>query len=398
MFKKIFKFIIGYVIIEVTGLNKERFVGMCLHNGFKISDVEPLENGFKLTIIRRDFYRIRRIVRKCKVRVRILEVHSLKSRKKRYGKRYGFFAAAFLVCIFFLTAPHYIWCVQIDGEYDADDKAIREILKIHGVYKGARKSQIGDLSDIKDDIVLNIDCVNWAWLYVEGTKARLQIQEASKPPQVVDTTKPSDIIAGYGGYITKADVKRGERHVNKGDVVSPGDVLVSGKTAVFNEWQPEKYIYVHSEAEIKAETIRMESGSFSRKQKLKIKTGRIKRRIAFMAFGKYVPLYKDLSGNFEEYETEENKKVLMLPIWGNTGCSAILYNVYEMVCVENKLSEREVLETAKEVLEERICKKLGIGAEKLSEKMTYKSHGDIYDVELRVHFKENIGIEVPIEE
>ena len=41
MLKKIFKFPSGYVIIEIVGKNKEKFINMCLANNFLIWDVLP---------------------------------------------------------------------------------------------------------------------------------------------------------------------------------------------------------------------------------------------------------------------------------------------------------------------------------------------------------------------
>ena len=90
MFKKIFKFITGYVIIEITGKNKEKFISMCLHNFMRIDNIVPEGDGFLLRMEIRDFLRIPRLVYKCGVRVRIISKHGLGQWLRDYRFRYGF--------------------------------------------------------------------------------------------------------------------------------------------------------------------------------------------------------------------------------------------------------------------------------------------------------------------
>ena len=75
-----------------------------------------------------------------------------------------------------------------------------------------------------------------------------------------------------------------------------------------------------------------------------------------------------------------------------------MHSVYEIKEYENTLTEKEVLERGREKLEERICKKLGAEAEKISEELTYSVNDGIYTITLRMNFRENIGIKIPQEE
>ncbi|MDD6762645.1 MAG: sporulation protein YqfD [Clostridiales bacterium] len=398
MFKKIFKFITGYVIIEITGKNKEKFISMCLHNFMRIDNIVPEGDGFLLRMEIRDFLRIPRLVYKCGVRVRIISKHGLGQWLRGYRFRYGFVVSGLTVCIFFLIIPHYIWCVEIDGAYSADTERITEILREHGVYVGARKSGIDELDEIKTAIIYGVDGVNWAWLYTEGARARLQIQEETPKPAVADKITPTDIIAACDGYIERADVLSGERRVNKGMTVSAGDILVSGKMSVYMDGYPEKYMYVHSKADIEAETVRHESGIFGTEETLRIKTGRQKTQLSLSLFGRRVDLFLDEKGGFEDCDDVSRTYDWNIPFLGYSGISLTVHKIYEINETRHELSEREVLNRAREQLEERICKKLGAGAVKQNEQLTYNVSGGKYMVELRMRFKENIGMEVPAEE
>ena len=398
MFKKIFKFAKGYVIIKVTGKNKERFINMCLHNNLGIYDVVPSEDGIIMKADYRDFFLMRRLVRKSRTSVRIISKHGLKRHMLRYRRRYGFLLSGLLVCIFFLMLPKYILCVEIDGIYNADREKIMEILHEHGVYVGAKKSGIDELSEIKNAVIFGVDGVNWAWLYSEGARMRLQIQESVPAPELHDTTSPTDIIASCDGWVRRADIYRGERHVNAGMAVTAGQVLVSGKVAAFREGDAEKYMYVHSDADIIADTVRIETGDFSSKETLRIKTGASKTRLSFDVFGKKLDMFRDISCGFDEYDAAAERKNLDIPVIGYSGLGAEIYRIDEVTVTERELTEDEVIERAREKLEEKICRKLGRDAVKESEELTYSADKGVYHVELRMHLRENIGMEIPIEE
>lgn len=397
MFKKIFNFAAGYVIIRVVGKNKERFVNMCLANNLDIWDVAAEDGFILLSITDSDFVRIRRLARKCGVRIKIASKHGRREFVKKHGHRYGFIAMGIAVCIYFIFIPKYIWCVEIDGAKTADTDKIEGILRDMGVYVGAKKKDIADLSDIKNAVVYGEDDVNWAWLYIEGAKARLQVQEATPVPEVADKSTPADIVASCDGYVREAVVKRGERRVNVGQTVTKGQTLISGKVAVFREGYPEKYSYVHSMGKIVADTIRVEEDEFSAIETLRIRTGNRKRRISVELFGKQFD-FGSVDTIFDEYDAETSNYDAKLPVIGYLGFGINIHDVYEVNVAENTLTEREVLSRATEILEERICKRLGTGTVKTGEELTYTVDSGVYTVRLTMRLRENIGTEIPTKE
>ena len=396
MFKKIFNFMTEYVIIKVTGKNKERFLNMCLYKGIKIRDCTPCENGIRLTMPRKDFKNIRSVVRKSGVKVQILEKHGKRSFARNNRNRIGFLIAGVIIVALSIVSTQFIWCVELDGIKRANRDEVIEILRKSGVYAGARKSKIADLGEIKKDIIATED-INWAWLYIEGTKARLAIQETTPRPDVVDKTTPTDIIALCDGHLTEATVKRGERRVNQGMTVSKGEVLISGKVPVFVEGEEERYSYVNADGIFYADTIRKETGTFSKKEILRIRTGEEKTRLSFDIMGKKFCLSRGLDKIYENYDIEVSNYDLNLPFYGYTGFSMAKNTVYEINEIQNTLTEDEVLSRAKETLEERIMKGVGTGAVKTDEDITYTKSGDTYTVTLTMYLRENIGIEIPRE-
>lgn len=398
MFKKIFKFQSGYVIMEIVGKNKERFVNMCLTNGFQIWDLNPTQNGLVIKIKNADFMKIRRLVRKCGVKVKILEKHGANVFFRKHRYRVMLLVTGVLVCIYFLIMPQYIWCVEIEGARNADTKKIEQILVDKGVFVGARKKNIADLGEIKSAVIFGEEEVNWAWLYIDGAKARLCVQERTPPPEIYDKTTPTTIIASNDGYVKIAEVKRGERRVVSGDTVSKGDTLVSGKVAVFHEGYPEKFSYVNSDARIIADTVHTKTGKFSTNETLRIKTGKKKRKFSVQVFGREYNLFGRADEVFKDCDISTRNYDATMPVFGYLGLGISVHNVSEVKEYQNELTEKEVLSRAKEVLEEHICKELGTEAEKIEERLTYSKDGDNYTVTLRMNFRENIGIKIPQEE
>lgn len=396
MFKKIFDFIREYVIIEVVGKNKERFINMCLFKGVGIKNCVPEGDGVRIAIPRNEFKNIRSAVRKSGVRVRIIEKRGKRHFAKTHRKRVGFLAAGIIFIALMVVSSRYIWCVELDGIKRAERDEVIEILRKNGVYPGARKSKIADLGELKQDIIATDD-INWAWLYIEGTKARLQIQETTPKPDIVDKTTPTDIIALCDGYITEATVKRGERRVNKGMAVAKGDVLISGKVPVYVEGTDERYSYVNADGVFYADTIRKETGKFSRKEFLRVKTGKHKLRLTLDVFGKHFDGIKSPEEVYDACLTDSVYYDLDLPFVGYTGISLGKHMVYEVNEVANTLAEDEVIDRARETLEERIMQGVGVGAQRLDENITYTRSGDTYIVTLTMYLRENIGIEIPRE-
>ena len=115
-------------------------------------------------------------------------------------------------------------------------------------------------------------------------------------------------------------------------------------------------------------------------------------------FGKRFDLFRDISCGYNEFDTAVKTYDLSLPLIGYIGISFSVTDVSEVNVYENHLSSDEVLERAREQLEENICRKLTAGAVRTDQELVYTVENGVYKVELRMYLRENIGIEVPAEE
>ena len=65
------RWIKGYVRIRVWGYSPERFMNLCTNAGILLWDIAGFEQYYEMNISVTDFFSIRKIVRKTKIRVAV---------------------------------------------------------------------------------------------------------------------------------------------------------------------------------------------------------------------------------------------------------------------------------------------------------------------------------------
>lgn len=205
-----------------------------------------------------------------------------------YRKRYLFLIGFALCIIFFAVSAQFIWVVEINGVENSDINGIISTLDSIGIKSGALKAKLPDGMESKAAIINNNDHIAWAWVYIEGAKARVEIYEQIIPPNILDKDTPCDIVAACDGIINHMVVKNGEEVLNDGDAVKTGDVIVSGKVATYKEGYPEEYIYVHSMADIMAYTTHSKNGDYKLYYESRVPTGKNRYMVSLEAFRKNV--------------------------------------------------------------------------------------------------------------
>ena len=300
MFKKFFKFLYGYVIIKVYGKGAERFINICLRRNIDVWNIKPFDDGIEMCIYVKDFFHIRQVRKKSNVKIKISQRRGIKHLMRLYRKRYLFLIGFALCIIFFAVSAQFIWAVEINGVENSDINGIISTLDSIGIKSGALKAKLPDGMESKAAIINNNDHIAWAWVYIEGAKARVEIYEQIIPPNILDKDTPCDIVAACDGIINHMVVKNGEEVLNDGDAVKTGDVIVSGKVATYKEGYPEEYIYVHSMADIMAYTTHSKNGDYKLYYESRVPTGKNRYMVSLEVFGKMFSLPLGRM-NFEEY-------------------------------------------------------------------------------------------------
>jgi len=401
MFDKLFHFLKGYVIIKIYGSDLERFLNICVRRKLDVCNAERNADGtITLHISASDFCRIRPIAFKTKTKVRILEKYGLHNIRKGYKKFYGFAAGIAFAILFFALTSQYIWVVEINGVYYSDYEQITKILADDGIHTGAKKKNIKEKAIIKQNLVNDTDTISWAWVYIEGAKARVEIYEKNLPSIPMLSNEPCDIVAARDGFVEQITTISGNDLVQSGTSVQQGDVIISGKVPVFKPYdEEERYIYVPSEGIVQATTTHKLSGRYSLLQKTEVPTGRKSRFISFEIFGKLFYLFGMDTPDFESCKITYRRHELNLPFWGYSGLC-----ITEKICEETQVKEyfvssEEAVEIAKNDLEEKIAKELLSNAKLIKSEIDCKNIDDnTIEVMLTMTVSEDIGVKQPINE
>lgn len=392
MLNSLFKFLQGYVIIKVYGRHAERFINICIRRRVGVRNIQRAADGSVTMRMRKsDFKKLRPIAYKTHTRVHIVNKRGFFDLRRRYKSRYGLIAGAILCAAFLTLAPGFIWTVDISGNEDVKTEAVEQSLRGLGIYRGALKSRIPDGFAVKHRLLEENKGLIWAWVYINGTAADVRVYEKTLPPAVVESDKPCDIVAACDAYVESVRVLRGEGRVKSASVVQAGETVVSGKVSAYREGDPENYLYVHAQAEIRAYTERTKSGTYALEYEHRIPTGRSRRKVYLDLFGKRINLYRDEECGYESYDEEEFFHDFMgIAVGGSK------YN--EVVVEYEPMSIDGALQLAKEDLEEKIAAELCKNAELTQEDLQYERISDKeIKVKLTMSFIEDIGVEVPCE-
>ncbi len=397
MLNKFFDFLKGYVIIEISGKNYERFLNICLGKKIPIRTTKPCKGGVVISVGRSDFKRLRGIARDCGVRVRILKKCGIYHFVRKYRHRYVFLVCSVISFLLLFVTSSYIWTVEIHGAKPGDIPMLSQMLRDNGVFVGAKKRDIKDIYAIKNDIINHTDGIAWLWVYLDGTKADVRVLNRRTVDNMIDISKPCSIVSTAEGIIKSVTVKAGETALKAGDAVFKGDTLISGRVRAFKEGSAENYMYVHALGEVYAYTVHKKTV----RQKLYTVKEECqkehKKYYTLELFGKKYNLYGRKRVNYQTYRTEKYLHELKMPFTGYAGIGILCENYIKTNRIKNPISEELAFDMARDRLEEEICSALGIKSEKLDEKAGYrKISDDEIEVECTVSFIENIGTKEPI--
>ena len=226
--KRIWHFFAGYILIEVEGLSIEKFMNLTILKGIYMWNVKRTSYTTLTAYMGiRDFKKLRQIQKKVRCRVKIRDkrglpfiMHKLKRRKALLiGMMF------FLVSIYTISA--FIWVVEIEGLETMDEDIIRDTIGQFGILPGSFKGHI-DIPYVENRMMIEVPDISWISIEFKGTRAIVRVVEAVKPPDMVDIDDPCNIVATKAGIIHKMIVLEGYPIVGEGDVVEPGQLLVSG--------------------------------------------------------------------------------------------------------------------------------------------------------------------------
>ncbi len=220
----------GTVEVEVEGFFTERYINLCKINNIKIWNIQTIGSGIvRFSIAIKDFKKLRKITKKTKCKVKILNKKGLYFKVFKYRKRR---VVIFLLGIFVLLcilSTSFIWNIEVIGNSYITTEEVYKALEDSGVYIGKNKLGLQTKKIVTNLRVLLPDAA-WIGVDIEGTNVYINIVEKTRlPDSAVNENSIGDIVSDKSGVIEKIIAENGTPILSAGEYVEEGRILIEGK-------------------------------------------------------------------------------------------------------------------------------------------------------------------------
>lgn len=309
------------VRIDVKGNAKERYLNMCRARHFPVWDVTADKKNDVITMCmnREDFLESKSAIRKTGVKVSVKEKSGLPFLLKKINKRRVFVAGALLGVLFLVMMMRSIWAFQFEGTKRITDEQIVDYLESRGITIGTPIREL-NYEELEQGLREQFPEITWASVSQRGTTLLIRIREREYTESLQRYDDRTDIVADVDGVIVSMIVKEGVPYVQKGDVISAGDILVGGAVPIYDEnSEISGYHYYHAQADIVVETSQRYTDTLSLSYEKKVYTGKEALIVSLGAFDARVVLGNGLSSSNVESQSKSYQlrlfRYLQLPFF-----------------------------------------------------------------------------------
>ncbi len=224
---RMWNFLTGYVMIRVEGLSLEKFLNIAAEAGVSVYDARRASYTVLHAMVSpRGFRKLQRAVPE-KYTVTVRKSAGLAVGVKRLARRKALLIGLTLVALAAVAASLFVWQVRVTGIDVREAKKITAELESLGIYQGAFKGNI-DLKKAETRLIIAHDEFAWVNVRLSGVVALVEVVPAEPVPEMVDESRPCNIVAEKDAMIESVTALKGRAAVKSGQTVRKGDVLISG--------------------------------------------------------------------------------------------------------------------------------------------------------------------------
>ncbi|MGN1012763.1 MAG: sporulation protein YqfD [Clostridia bacterium] len=225
------KKISGTIEVEITGFFTERYINLCKINNINIWNIKTIGSGIvRFDIAINDFKKLRKITKKTKCKVKILNKRGVYFKLFKYRKRRLVLLLIAVFIILCILSTSFIWNIEVVGNTYIPTEEIYIALEESGLSVGKNKLGIKTKKVINNLRVIVPD-IAWVGIDIEGTNAYVNVVEKTKLPESARNENTiGDIISDKSGIIEKIVAENGTPILSAGEYVEEGRILIEGKT------------------------------------------------------------------------------------------------------------------------------------------------------------------------
>ena len=338
MMGRIYNYFTGYVTVRVKTNQPERFLNIAVINNIYLWDLKKIsENEMTFNVSPKGFKKLRKIVWDVKSKVKIIKKSGFFILRRKISAKKIIFIGLIPATLIIIFLSSLILDIKITGNETVKTELILEKLSEINLQKFKLRGNI-DSEKISVKLINDIDEISWVGVYEKGTKLHIEIKERDMPPEMVKKDIPCHIIARKDGIIKKINVTNGEKMVSDNEVVTKGQLLVSG---IINT-QFDGIRYVHSMAEVTANTWWENFLSVKLYEYKKSYTGKQTKKVFVKFLNNEFELTKKVVPYYNYDETPKRFATSLFEI------KAVTYDEYTLV--KTPITEEEAIKRGKEAL------------------------------------------------
>ena len=293
MFLSLWHYLHGYVIVEVCGINGEKFLNLVTYHGIDLWDVQREGEYIHFCTSIPNFKAMKQDAHKTKIRLRIVGKKGLPFFTYRYKKRKLFVAGIGIFVLMLWVLSSFVWLVEVEGNTRISSMDVISALESNGYSVGKLKMKM-DLRSAETILLKQYPDMIWVGINYEGTRMVIRVAESVLPPTMnAKESSPRSLISKRDALITYIAVEKGKPMVKVGDIVKKGDVLVAGEMPIGEE--DTSLYYTAAKATVHGKTIYSIQKTMNMEQVKKDYNDELSKTYILKLFNKPFTLYSQKS-------------------------------------------------------------------------------------------------------
>ncbi|SCX93970.1 sporulation protein YqfD [Alkaliphilus peptidifermentans] len=377
----------GYVIINIEGLNLERFINMCIEKNIYLWNIQRKSyTTLEARVGIKGFKDLRKITRRCGCKISIARKNGYPFWAHKVKKRKMLLTGAFFSLLLIVVASSFIYSVDIIGNERVEEDLIINALGEMGLKPGVNRYSV-NLREIENQMLTEFHQLAWVGIELRGIYAKIEVVEKIQPPEIIDKDTPCNVIAKKNGVIERIIARNGDAVVEKGDIVSEGDLLITGMVQRDSLQSP---LYVHAYGEIYARTYYDIIKSVFLTEIKKEKTGEEYSR-KMLRIGQMELTFHGGKVPFDNYILENEIKTITL--WRNIKLPVeiMIEDYYEAVDIEERLDIEEVKIKMHDEAIHELMEEIPLEGEITNTIIDFQNTGDLLQGKFTIEVIENIA-------
>lgn len=260
-----------------------------------------------LTISLKSLPRARALAKKTMGTLEVRRVYGILPTLRAMGLRAFGLAGLMAMLLTIGWLQSHIILVTVEGNQTIPTQEILWALEEEGVAFGTQKSQI-HLESLKNRMLRRLPRLGWLTVNQAGSTARVIVRERQERPALSQNAAPANVVAKKAGLVEEVQVTGGTGMAAPGDVVMPGELLISGVTAL-----DRATLLSRGAGEIYARTWNLVQAVLPDNGLEKVYTGRLQVQWALTLGKKTINFYKTSGISYGEYDKITVSRSLTLP-------------------------------------------------------------------------------------